>query len=149
PACPSPTRLFVPLFLDRRIIEYQIEGHTDSEGKSETFRLITSILDPEQANAVELANAYHQRWEIESSFRELEIQLLGGRGLRSKTPELVRQEMWGLLISHYAIRAFMAEAADTVDLDPDRLSFTRTLNIVRRQVTDPPAFSPHRSTPEP
>ncbi|MFP5070872.1 IS4 family transposase [Pseudonocardia nantongensis] len=132
-----------------RIIEYQIEGHTDSEGKSETFRLITSILDPEQANAVELANAYHQRWEIESSFRELEIQLLGGCGLRSKTPELVRQEMWGLLISHYAVRAFMAEAADTVDLDPDRLSFTRTLNIVRRQVADPPAFSPHRSTPEP
>lgn len=125
-----------------RIIEYQIEGHTDADGQSETFRLITSILDPERASAVELAHAYHQRWEIETSFREMEIQLLGGRGLRSKTPELVRQEMWGLLISHYAIRAFMVEAADTVDLDPDRLSFTRTLNIIRRQVTDPPAFPP-------
>lgn len=132
-----------------RIIEYQIEGHTNSEGKSETFRLITSILDPEQASAVELASAYHQRWEIESSFREMEVQLLGGRGLRSKSPELVRQELWGLFLAHYAIRAFMTEAADTVDLDPDRLSFTRTLNIIRRQVTDPAAFSPRRATPEP
>jgi hypothetical protein len=132
-----------------RIIEYQIEGHTDSDGKSETFRLITSILDPEQASAIELAGAYHQRWEIETSFREMEIQLLNGGGLRSKTPELVRQELWGMFISHYAIRAFMTEAADTVDLDPDRLSFTRTLNIIRRQVTDPAAFSPHCETPEP
>jgi hypothetical protein len=132
-----------------RIIEYQIEGHTDSDGKSETFRLITSILDPEQASAVELAGAYHQRWEIESSFREMEIQLLAGGGLRSKSPELVRQELWGLFLAHYAIRAFMTEAADTVDLDPDRLSFTRTLNIIRRQVTDPAAFSPRRATPEP
>lgn len=132
-----------------RVVEYQIEGHTDSEGRSETFRLITSILDPDQASAAELAQAYHQRWEIESSFREIEIQLLAGHGLRSKTPELVRQELWGLFIAHYAIRAFMTEAADTVDLDPDRLSFTRTLNIIRRQVTDPVAFSPRRAAPEP
>jgi hypothetical protein len=132
-----------------RVIEYQIEGHTDSEGKSETFRLISSILDPDEASALELAQAYHQRWEIESSFREIEIQLLNGHGLRSKTPELVRQELWGLFIAHYAVRAFMTEAADTVDLDPDRLSFTRTLNIIRRQVTDPAEFSPRRTTPQP
>jgi hypothetical protein len=132
-----------------RIIEYQIEGHTDSDGKSETFRLITSILDADQASAVELATAYHQRWEIETAFREIEINLLGGRGLRSKTPDLVEQELWGVFTAHYALRAFMAEAADTVDLDPDRLSFTRTLNIIRRQVCDPPGFSPRRTTPEP
>lgn len=132
-----------------RVIEYQIEGHTDSGGTTETFRLITSILDPDQASAIELAEAYHQRWEIESSFREIEIQLLGGRGLRSKTPELVRQELWGVFTAHYALRAFMTEAADTVDLDPDRLSFTRTLNIIRRQVTDPPGFSPRRTTTKP
>jgi hypothetical protein len=132
-----------------RVIEYQIEGHTDDAGRTETFRLITSILDPDQASATELAAAYHQRWEIETAFREIEVQLLGTKGLRSKTPELVRQELWGLFLAHYAIRAFMVEAADTVDLDPDRLSFTRTLNIVRRQVTDPAAFSPRRATPEP
>jgi Insertion element 4 transposase N-terminal/Transposase DDE domain len=132
-----------------RVIEYQIQGHTDSDGNSETFRLITSILDPNQASAVELAEAYHQRWEIETAFREIEIQLLSGNGLRSKTPTLVRQELWGLFLTHYAIRAFMVEAADTVDLDPDRLSFTRTLNIVRRQVSNPSEFSPRRATPEP
>lgn len=132
-----------------RVIEYQIEGHTDAAGKSETFRLITSILDPDDASAVELAEAYHQRWEIETSFREIEVQLLSNEGLRSKTPALIRQELWGLFLAHYAIRAFMTEAADTVDLDPDRLSFTRTLNIIRRQVTDPAAFSPRRTTPEP
>lgn len=132
-----------------RIIEYQIHGHTDNDGASETFRLITSILDPDQAGAVELATAYHQRWEIETAFREIEINLLDGRGLRSKTPELVEQELWGIFTAHYALRAFMNEAADTVDLDPDRLSFTRTLNIIRRQVSDPPVFSPRRATSEP
>jgi hypothetical protein len=132
-----------------RIVEYQIHGHTDTDDASETFRLITSILDPDQASAVELATAYHQRWEIETAFREIEINLLGGRGLRSKTPDLVEQELWGTFTAHYALRAFMTEAADTVDLDPDRLSFTRTLNIIRRQVSDPPGFSPRHTTPEP
>jgi transposase IS4-like protein/DDE family transposase len=128
-----------------RVIEYQVDEGQDAE----TFRLITSILDPAAADAAELAAAYHQRWEIETAFHEIEIGLLAKNGLRSKTPELVRQELWGLLIAHYAIRAFMVEAADTADIDPDRLSFTRTLHIVRRQVTQPPAFSPRRETPEP
>ena len=69
--------------------------------------------------------------------------------MRSKTPDLVEQEFWGIFTAHYALRAFMTEAADTVDLDPDRLSFTRTLNIIRRQVSDPPGFSPRHATPEP
>jgi hypothetical protein len=128
-----------------RVIEYQVAEGDDAE----TFRLITSILDPAAAHAAELAAAYHQRWEIETAFHEIEIGLLAKNGLRSKTPELVRQELWGLLIAHYAIRAFMVEAADTADIDPDRLSFTRTLHIVRRQVTQPPAFSPRGKTPEP
>lgn len=129
-----------------RIVEYQIESHN---GTSEVFRLITSILDPEQASAVELAEAYHQRWEIETAYREIEGGLLAYKGLRSKTPELIRQELWGLFIAHYALRTFIAEAADTVDIDPDRLSFSRTLNIIRRQVIQPAAFSPRRTTPEP
>ena len=57
---------------------------------------------------------------------------------------MVRQELYGLFITHYAIRAFMIEAADTVDIDPDRISFTRTLHIIRRRITDPAEFSPHR-----
>lgn len=132
-----------------RVVEYQIAGHRGDDGNSETFRLMTTILDPDDASAVELANAYHQRWEIETAFHELEIQLLGTTGLRSKKPDMVEQEFWGLLVSHYAVRSFMHEAADTVDIDPDRISFTRTLNIIRRQVTDPAAFSPRNHPGQP
>lgn len=128
-----------------RVVEYQVAGATQSDKPSETFRIITSITDPEQVTAVELADAYHQRWEIESAFREIETYLRQGEGIRSKTPAMVRQELYGLFITHYAIRAFMIEAADTVDIDPDRISFTRTLHIIRRRITDPAEFSPHRS----
>jgi hypothetical protein len=132
-----------------RIIEYQVEGHYDQDGKSEIFRLITTIIDPGEASADQLAQAYHERWELESSFRELETYLKAGRGIRSKSPELVRQEIWGLLLAHYAIRAFMVEASDTVDLDPDRISFTRTLHIVRRRISDPAEFSPRSTATKP
>ncbi len=126
-----------------RVIEYQIDGHTDDGTPSETFRLITSVTDPDQANATDLADTYQQRWEIESAFREIETYLREGKGIRSKSPAMVRQELYGLFITHYAIRAFMTEAADTVEMDPDRLSFTRTLSIIRRRITDPAEFSPH------
>jgi hypothetical protein len=126
-----------------RVVEYQVEGHTDTGEPSETFRIITSITDPDQATAAELADAYNQRWEIESAFREIETYLRQGKGIRSKTPAMVSQELYGLFITHYAIRAFMVEAADTVEIDPDRISFTRTLHIIRRRITDPAEFSPH------
>ena len=127
-----------------RVIEYQVDT---GDGTTDTFRLITTILDPDEADALTLAAAYAQRWEFESSLREIECQLLEpGSTLRSKNPETVRQEIWALLLAHYAIRAFMADAADTVDLDPDRLSTIRAINIVRRSVTDPAAFSPRCTT---
>lgn len=127
-----------------RVIEYQV--HTGrATGDPETFRLITTILDPAQADATTLAGAYTQRWELESSFREIECQLLApGSTLRSKNPETVRQEIWALLLTHYAIRSFMIDAADTIELDPDRLSTIRAINIIRRSVTDPAALSPLR-----
>ena len=125
------------------VIEYRVENDAAT---SETFRLITTILDPQEASADELAAAYHQRWELESSFREIETYLRVGRGIRSKTPELVQQEIWGLFLTHYAVRAFMSEAADTVEMDPDRLSFTRTLHILCRRITDPAVFSPQSPT---
>ena len=124
-----------------RVIEYTITGEGSDQPR--TFRLITTILDPDAVTALELACAYQQRWEYEMSLREIETQLLEpGQGLRSKTPELIRQEFWALLLAHYAIRKLMTEAADTAELDPDRLSFIRTLNIVRRQVTNQAGFSP-------
>lgn len=123
-----------------RVIEYTV---STGGGKPEIFRLITTILDPDDVTAAELAAAYQQRWEYEISLREIETQMLEpGCGLRSKSPELVRQELWGLLLAHYAIRSLMSEAAAAAGLDPDRLSFMRSISVVRRQVTDQAAFSP-------
>lgn len=125
-----------------RVVEYRITDR-DGDGKGETIRLITTILDPAKAAAFELAGAYHQRWEYELSLREIEAQILDvDRTLRSKKPDLVRQEVWGLLLTHYAIRALMVDASQTADIDPDRLSFIRSLNLVRRTVTDQAGFSP-------
>jgi hypothetical protein len=105
--------------------------------------LITSILDPGEAPAHELAALYHERWEFELSLKEIEISQLGhSRVLRSKTPEMVRQEIWGILLAHYAIRHLMHDAADTADVDPDRISFIRSLRLIRRQVTGQAGFSP-------
>jgi hypothetical protein len=124
-----------------RVVEYDIANRETSENS--TIRLITTILDPELASATELAAVYHQRWEFESSFAEIETHQRGSfRVLRSQSPEMVRQEIWALLLTHYAIRALMYEAADPDQLDPLRLSFIRTLRIVRRHVTGQAGFSP-------
>lgn len=126
-----------------RVIEYTVT--TAGSARPETFRLVTTITDPDDVTAIELAAAYQQRWEYEISLREIETQMLDpGGGLRSRTPELVRQELWGLLLAHYAIRALMAEAA-AAGLDPDQLSFMRSISLTRRQVTDQAAFSPRQT----
>ena len=128
-----------------RVIEYTVTDSTGSRA-TEVFRLITTILDPDDLTAPELAAAYQQRWEYEIALKEIETQILEpGRGLRSKSPELIRQELWGLLLAHYAIRSLMAEAAASAWLDPDRLSFMRSINVVRRQVSDQAAFSPRKA----
>lgn len=122
-----------------RVIDYEIAG-------GERIRLITSITDHELAPAVELAALYHERWEIELSFDEIEThQISGNRVLRSKSPELINQEIWALLLTHYAIRHLMTEAAEQAENDPDRLSFIRSLRVIRRQVTDQAAFSPRQT----
>jgi hypothetical protein len=128
-----------------RVIEYTVSP-AQPGGTPETFRLITTIMGPGDVAAVELAAAYAERWEYEISLREIETQMLEpGGGLRSKSPELLRQELWGLLLAHFAIRSLMAEAAASAGLDPDRLSFIRSISLVRRQVTDQAAFSPRKA----
>ena len=130
-----------------RVIEYTVSP-AQPGGAAETFRLITTIMDPDDVTAIELAAAYAERWEYEISLREIETQMLEpGGGLRSKSPELLRQELWGLLLAHFAIRSLMAEAAASAGLDPDRLSFMRSISLVRRQVTDQAAFSPRKTRP--
>lgn len=94
-------------------------------------RLLTTMLDPEEAPALELIELYHERWEIELSIEEIKIhQRLSPQPLRSKSPELLYQEFYGLLLAHYAIRAWMHEAAVHADLDPDRLSFTHAMHVL-------------------
>jgi len=123
-----------------RVVEYMIENRG---GDTETFCLITSILDYRDAPARELAALYNERWELELTLDEIEIHQLGhGRVLRSKSPEMVEQEIWGILLAHYAVRHLMHEAADTADVDPDRLSFIRSLRLIRRQITGQADFPP-------
>jgi hypothetical protein len=125
-----------------RVVEYDIPDR-EGNGTGELVCLITSILDPVEVTAVELATAYHERWESETSFREKKTYLRrSGRVLRSKSPKMVRQEIWAMLLTHYAVRKLMCRAADEAGHDPDRLSFTRSLRVIRRQVTDQADFSP-------
>lgn len=123
-----------------RVIEYTLEGIPDGEPM---YRLLTTILDPNEAPANELAALYHERWEIETSLDELKTHLRGARiVLRSKTPELVRQEVYGLLLAHFAIRGLMHEAALKADLDADHLSFLHSVHVVKRKLQRFVAASP-------
>ena len=123
-----------------RAVDYEVTDRGDGE---EIITIVTNVTDPEEIPAVELAAAYHERWEAELVFDELKTHQRGpGTILRSRKPELVEQEIWGLLLTHYGIRHLMREAADQADLDPDRMSFIRALRVIRRQVTGQAAFSP-------
>jgi hypothetical protein len=115
-----------------RVIDYRLK---DLPGAEPVYRLITTILDPQHAPAKELAALYHERWEIETALDELKTHLRGAQiVLRSKTPELVRQEFYGLLMAHFAIRGLMHEAALQVSEDPDRLSFVHSVHVVQRRL---------------
>ena len=120
-----------------RVVEYMINDPGRPQAEATRYRLVTTILDPAEAPAAELAALYAERWEIESAFDELKTHQRGPRVvLRSKTPEGVRQEAWGVLCTHYAIRALMHTSATDRGVDPDRVSFTRSLNAARRSVRD-------------
>ncbi len=115
-----------------RVIEYQFVGVPGAEAR---YRLLTTILDPTAAPAAELAALYHERWEIETALDELKTHLRGARiVLRSKTPDLVKQEFYGLLLAHFAVRGLMHEAALQAGEDPDRLSFLHAVRVIRRKL---------------
>jgi hypothetical protein len=123
-----------------RVIDYTVD---DGRASSDSYRLFTTITDPTEATAVELAAAYAQRWEIELALDELKTHQRGPRTvLRSKSPDLVQQEIWGHLCCHYAIRTLMADTAEHAGHDPDRVSFVAALRVARRSVAHQGDFSP-------
>jgi hypothetical protein len=123
-----------------RVIDYRLDGVAGAEP---LYRLATTVLDPARAPAAELAALYHERWEIESALDELKTHLRGPRiVLRSKTPDLVRQEFYGLMMAHFAIRSLMHEAAAKAGEDTDRLSFLHAVRVVRRKLPAASAIPP-------
>ncbi len=121
-----------------RVAEYEVP---DRDGQGEVIALVTTITDLRLASAAELAQAYHQRWEHETGNAQLKTFLRGpGKVLRSQSPAMVVQEIWGYLLTHYAISALICTAATAAGVDPDRVKFTRTLRIIRRAAG--PAFPP-------
>jgi hypothetical protein len=123
-----------------RVIDYRLKDVKDA---APIYRLITTILDHERAPAKELAALYHERWEIETALDELKTHLRGAQiVLRSKTPELVKQEFFGLLMAHFAIRGLMHEAALKAKEDPDRLSFLHSVRVVQRRMARYGAIPP-------
>lgn len=150
PQCASTDRTPIPV----RVIAYTLPGAPGAQG---TYRLVTNILEPARAPAAELAALYHERWEIETAFDEFKTHLRGAhRVFRSKTPELVRQEAWGFLLAHFAIRGLMHDAAlgaRPQARDPDTLSFTHALRVTRRTLPHlaavPPSGPPARTSGHP
>jgi Insertion element 4 transposase N-terminal/Transposase DDE domain len=123
-----------------RVIDYTLKN---VEGAEPLYRLITTLVDHQQAPAKELAALYQERWEIETALDELKTHLRGAQiVLRSKTPELVKQEFFGLLMAHFAIRGLMHEAALKADEDPDRLSFLHSVHVVQRRMARYGAIPP-------
>ncbi|PFG32375.1 IS4 family transposase [Sanguibacter antarcticus] len=123
-----------------RVIDYTID---DGRENPDTYRLFTTVLDPDEVSATELAAAYVERWEVELAFDELKTHQRGPRTvLRSKSPDLVLQEIWGHLCCHFAIRSLMTDAANQCGHDPDRVSFVAALRITRQPLAHPGAFPP-------
>ena len=124
-----------------RVVDYTVDDGRDVE--TGPFRLFTTMLDPTEVTATELAAAYAQRWEIETIFDELKTHQRGSKiVLRSKSPALVLQEIWGHLCCHYAIRTLMLAASIEAHVDPDRVSFVAALRITRRSLSQARGFSP-------
>ena len=124
-----------------RVVEYALDDSATPTQDSD--RLLTNVLEPDQAPAQELAALYHERWEIEGVFDEFKTHLRANSTvLRSKTPDLVQQELWGLLLAHFAVRQLMAQAAWDRGLDPDRLSFSHAVRVIKRKLPQAAALPP-------
>jgi Insertion element 4 transposase N-terminal len=125
-----------------RVVEYDVPDR-GTDGQRELFCLLTTLLDPRSAPAALLAAGYHGRWEHESANAQAKTVLRGpGKVMRSQSPDMVLQELYGYLLTHHAINSLIRRAATEADIDPDRAKFTNAVRIIRRRIDDPAAFSP-------
>jgi len=123
-----------------RLIEYRLQP-----GGTEVYRLLCSILDPKKAPGVQLANLYRKRWTIETVLGEVKTRLRGARVvLRSKVPDLVRQDFYGLLLAHFGVRALMHEAALEEKIEPSDLSFVHAVRTIGRYLPLYVSFFPSK-----
>jgi hypothetical protein len=121
-----------------RVVEYSVKGE---DGVSEVFALITTLLDPDEAPALELAAAYADRWRIEVLYDTVKVEIRAGRSVcRSKHPDTSRQELWALLCVYQGLHRLVVRAARAARIDPGRISVLPVLDAVRRSVVT--AFSP-------
>ncbi len=126
-----------------RVIEYSVTS-ADGTQISETFTLVTDITDPAALSAEQAAGAYARRWQLETCFDELETSIRGGAAvvLRSKSPPMIRQEIYAMLCCYQAIRTLISHAAADAGLDPLRVSFTVARQAIRARISDSGCFSP-------
>jgi hypothetical protein len=133
--------------IEVRVIDYEAEVSRDGTTSTYGYRLITSLLDHQAFPLTELAELYRQRWEFETMLDEVKTHIMDSQPLRSRTPDLVIQEIYGMIMAHYAIRAVMYEAAASQGIDPDELSFTHSRNVMERNLPRFGAFPPSTSVP--
>jgi IS4 transposase len=124
-----------------RVIGYQLEG--SAAPGEDSYHLVTNLMAPQAEPSLKLAALYHGRWEIESVFDEFKTYLRANSTvLRSKTPDLVKQELWGLLLAHFVIRQLMDQAAYSRAIDPGCLSFVHAVRVIKRKLPQAAAISP-------
>jgi len=134
--------------IEVRVIEYTLAGDPDHPlgvgAESELFCLVTTLIDAERYPMEGFPDLYHDRWRIETAIGDVETRLRGGPDvvLRSKSPDMVRPEVYGLLCVYQAVRVLMNAGAEHAEIDPDRVSFTRAMQAAARHLSDDAAFSP-------
>lgn len=134
PGDPAARRTGTQIVL--RLIRYRLEDPALA-GYGQTYRVLTSLCNPDTAPAAALAAAYHERWEIEGTIDEVDThQRLARRVVRSQKPVGVIQELYALLIAHYVVRAVMHDTAVEADIDPDRLSFVGALRVLQDAIPE-------------
>jgi hypothetical protein len=126
-----------------RVIDYKLKG---VKGSQDNYRIITSLLNHKEAPAHELAALYHERWEIETTNSEVKVHLKPSRSpLRSKSFDMVIQELYGIMLGHYIVRKLMHQAALKADEDPDRISFSHAVQVITTNIPEYGDISPQKT----